>query len=146
MLNEKIVGQKGQSSFEMLTIALVLMGLTIFILTNYFSLSDSLTALGIMKIETIKELNEQKELYFIERITFKEFTNEPERIDFQIITNNPEDLNQSDLDFANAIAIISNNTANIYRARVNNQLFSISRNGAITSERTRTLIHKATAR
>ena len=99
---------KGQSSFEMLIGAVVIIALAIFILNNYLSLSDSTIALSIMKVETIKELNKKPELITLDKITFTENIAIKE-ITFDILLN-PATNPPIDLDLNSAIQIVQNKT------------------------------------
>ena len=99
---------KGQSSFEMLIGAVVIMALAIFILNNYLSLSDSTVALSIMKVEAIKELSKKSELVTLDKITFTEDL-ATKVITFDIITN-PATTPPIDLDLNQAINIVETKT------------------------------------
>ncbi|MDO8538772.1 MAG: hypothetical protein Q7S21_07890 [archaeon] len=99
---------KGQSSFEMLIGAVVIIALAVFILNNYLTLSDSTIALSIMKVETIKELNKQPELITLDKITFTEKLAEKE-ITFDIILNPAVDPPVA-LDLSQAVTIIQDKT------------------------------------
>lgn len=111
----------GQSSFEMLIGAVVIMSLAVFILTNYISLSDSTTALSIMKIETIKELSKKPELITLDKITFTEDT-ATKTITFDILLN-PVKNPPIDLDLNSAIQTVQNKTKyNNVEIKINNTL------------------------
>ncbi len=89
MAVSQFLNRKGQTSFEAILIAVLVIAMSAFVLGNYFELKDSTTALSLLKIDLVNELNKEPEYYQINNIEFVETG--PTAIDFVVYTE-PGDL------------------------------------------------------
>ncbi len=97
---------KGQTSFEMLLVAVLSIGIAIFVLGSYIEFGDATTALTIMKAEVLEKLQDKEEVYVIQKIDFSEAGN---TITFNITTK-PSDIVAGDLDLSEAVNRIKKRT------------------------------------
>jgi len=66
------VGQRGQSSFEIVLVTVFILAVVVAIMGYYFNIHDSTIAMSIAKSELLDIMNSRGEFYFIERIDFEE--------------------------------------------------------------------------
>ncbi len=63
---------RGQVSFEILLITMVVFTATIWVSSYYFAIKDSTLAMQLTKIHALKQIEESDSLYTIEKIDFEE--------------------------------------------------------------------------
>jgi uncharacterized protein (UPF0333 family) len=106
MARLKLLNSKGQNSFETILVTLLIISIASFVLWHFLSLSDSTTALIILKDDAIKKFYSLNENYSILRIEFYESENQ---ISFNILTE-PNSLSTDQIDFSDTISKIINVT------------------------------------
>jgi len=90
---------KGQASFEVMMVAVVVIALTIFLLTYFFNVFDSTTALTITKLDAIEKINALDSFHEIKKISFTELA-DGKTISLTIIVE-PKILPQENFDDTN---------------------------------------------
>src|SRR3989344_5800664 len=100
------MNSKGQSSFEMIALISFVTVIALIVMFNYFVVSDSTTAVSILKTIAVKELNADSSYHFINNIDFSVNTAENSiTLSLLLQPKNPE-LNYS---VKNSIAIQAKN-------------------------------------
>lgn len=63
---------KGQASFEVILVTVIVVALTIFILTYFFNVFDSTAAVTITKLDAVEKINALDSFHEIKKISFTE--------------------------------------------------------------------------
>lgn len=85
--------EKGQTSFELLFLALVVLSVSAFITTMYLQTNENTTILALTKSELLTELNKSTSNNLIQSINIEKTpSNNTQKIIVQILSTNPQEL------------------------------------------------------